>query len=282
YFFVVNNKTSLKYLVKKTVKFFVDYYTVYLIVLVSAILFCGYELTFTDFINDIYPVYAVLMKFAWYVPFYVEALFLLYMLKCDVSKYGNKKSFYGLLIAYMILELIVHYFKSIGYKGTFLVGCLNDLKLALPFMVMGFYFAYYDVFQRSMRFLNNRYGISKVKAVVVLMVVTVISVFNYKILGVQSGIIYTPIYIACIAYLDLGRYAWLEKISAFISKHSANIWFVHCAFFNEVMREVFQPIAFWPGNPILVLIWIIIICSMFSMLIMPVQNFIKEKAMAWL
>ena len=50
-----------------------------------------------------------------------------------------------------------------------------------------------------------------------------------------------------------------------------NIWFLHCMFFN-VTKDIFQPIAFYPGNPVLVLLWVILLCFVIVKIIDVVKN----------
>jgi hypothetical protein len=46
-----------------------------------------------------------------------------------------------------------------------------------------------------------------------------------------------------------------------------NIWFLHSIFFTPLLRPAFQKIAYLPCNPILVVIWVILLCLPFSMAI---------------
>ncbi len=52
-----------------------------------------------------------------------------------------------------------------------------------------------------------------------------------------------------------------------------NIWFLHSIFFTVVLRPYFQRIAFLPKNPILVVIWVILLCLPLSVAI----NFIFRQ-----
>ena len=44
-----------------------------------------------------------------------------------------------------------------------------------------------------------------------------------------------------------------------VGRYSLLMWFIHCIFFNNC-KDIFQPILYWPRNPILVLLWGISIC----------------------
>ena len=113
----------------------------------------------------------------------------------------------------------------------------------------------------------------------ILLLIIAASIFNDKILGLKSGILYTPIYLFCVAALQLSNTNndSLKSFYSFLAKHSANIWFLHCIFFAGATKAVFQPIAFLPQNTFLSVAWIILLCSVVSVIISPIQIYTKNK-----
>ena len=62
-----------------------------------------------------------------------------------------------------------------------------------------------------------------------------------------------------------------------IGKYSLLMWFVSCIFFNN-SKKVSQPLLYWPGNPVLVLLWGLLLCCVVSALLDPVMKLlIKQK-----
>ena len=74
------------------------------------------------------------------------------------------------------------------------------------------------------------------------------------------------------SYKKIYCYEITKDILAEFGKYSMNIWFLHCMFFN-VTKDIFQPIAFYPGNPILVLLWVMLLCFV----IVKIIDVVKTK-----
>lgn len=58
-----------------------------------------------------------------------------------------------------------------------------------------------------------------------------------------------------------------RKVISFLGIHLMNIWLIHCIFFEEYTREIFQPIVYVLKNPILVVISILFVCTLISIMI---------------
>ena len=91
-------------------------------------------------------------------------------------------------------------------------------------------------------------------------------------------IIYVPIFIFCI--INLCRTISLKYVQFVlkkIGKYSLYMWFVSCIFYGNA-KSVFQPILYWPHNPVLVLVWGLLICYFVSMILdFGLRFIIKQK-----
>lgn len=277
YTYNLKQDLSWKYILKKIIGFMLDYYLIFLAILSLACIFCNYKPSLFQIGRELYPIAAKLMMFAWYVPFYCEAMIVLRYLGLSIKQYGVRKSIYICIIIFLILEVLIGFFKSIGLRGEVLVIALQAFKRNIPFVIMGFFFAQEQCFNKMTQLLRKKYKSKNIGFIIVLFFLMIASLFNYKILGLQSGIIYTPIYIFCISSLKIGDNNFIRNITEFLSRHSANIWFLHCIFFSEITRETFQYIVFIPShNPLIIVCWIILICSLTSIIIMPLQENLKK------
>ena len=91
---------------------------------------------------------------------------------------------------------------------------------------------------------------------------------------ISTGLFLTPVAIALIATFSI-RYGSLPgKGMLWLGRHSMNIWFLHCLFFAEATRQVFQHYAYWPGNPVLVVGWILLLCGLVSVPLTGIQNIV--------
>lgn len=68
-----------------------------------------------------------------------------------------------------------------------------------------------------------------------------------------------PIFVLFLIYLLNNCNQIIKLVLNEFGKYSMEIWFLHCMFFN-ITKEIFQPVAFYPGNPVLVLIWVMLLC----------------------
>lgn len=70
---------------------------------------------------------------------------------------------------------------------------------------------------------------------------------------------------------------WLNNILYFLSKHSTNMWLTHMFFY----MIFFKKLVFAPKYPVLIFIWLIILCVITSYLIniiyMPIVRLIEDR-----
>lgn len=269
----------LEVYIKKIFDILIEYYIAFLLVLALAIIFCGYNPNLLAIVKDLYPVKASIMMFAWYVPFYIEAMLVLPFISKLFIKYGNRKTAYICIAAYIILEFILCIGKVLDMRGDYWFVALQAFKRTMPFMIIGFYMRR-DLYFEQVKEVFQEKGYLKPKYLYgILLLIIAASIFNDKILGLKSGILYTPIYLFCVAALQLSNTNndSLKSFYSFLAKHSANIWFLHCIFFAGATKAVFQPIAFLPQNTFLSVAWIILLCSVVSVIISPIQIYTKNK-----
>lgn len=104
--------------------------------------------------------------------------------------------------------------------------------------------------------------------------------FTFTFLFFMSGLtrshlakyLLLPLFVLFLIYLLNNCNKITKDILAEFGKYSMNIWFLHCMFFN-VTKDIFQPIAFYPGNPILVLLWVMLLCFV----IVKIIDVVKTK-----
>ena len=80
-----------------------------------------------------------------------------------------------------------------------------------------------------------------------------------------------PLFVLFLIYLLNNCNKITKNILIAFGKYSMDIWFLHCIFFN-VTKDIFQPIAFYPGNPVLVLLWVMLLCFVTVWFINLIKN----------
>lgn len=107
YAYALKNDGTYKYVFRKITAFLINYYVLCLAMIALAALLCGYYPSLMDVMKMMYPISSDLQIFAWYVPFYIEAMLLLPIVKWSVDKYGSRKSVYIIIAMYCLMEIVL-------------------------------------------------------------------------------------------------------------------------------------------------------------------------------
>jgi hypothetical protein len=271
YFF--NKKPSLTYGLKKIVNFLKYYWFILLLIFLPAAVILGrYVPSAKDILLNMFAVRVNLVSFAWYVYFYI---FVMLTLPFAVKLFKESALFnFFFAIAYcaLLYNLISH---VVIFRADLTSGLLNCLYW-YPCVLIGYLFAKHDLFSRLHTHFRHPYKI--------LYLTTILLVMGCRIkwqtvLGVNLDVIYAPV--AVFSLVMLLNQGVVRKVLEFLGRHAMNIWFLHSIFFSPVLRSSFQKIAYLPRNPILVVIWVLLLCLPFSMAI----NFIfgkQEQLFGWI
>lgn len=100
---------------------------------------------------------------------------------------------------------------------------------------------------------------------------------EYELL-LNMDILYAPLFIfACVELSRLVPFKFLNTFWIRLGTQSLLMWFVSCIFFN-VSKEIFQPILYFPKNPIFVMIWGTAICYICAVIL----DFIIKLPQEWI
>lgn len=90
--------------------------------------------------------------------------------------------------------------------------------------------------------------------------------------------LYAPMFVFGICSLiKMLKHKKLLLPVSILGKYSLLMWFLHCAFFDQ-LKEITQPILYYPRNPVLVTIWGILICLVVAIIIkIPIDAINKLK-----
>jgi hypothetical protein len=265
YFF--NKTPSLKYGIKKIIRFLKYYWFIlFLIFIPAAAVFGQYIPTAKDILLNMFAAKVNLVSFAWYVYFYI---FVMVTLPFVIKIFKGKPLFdFFFAIAYCVLmyNLAARVTLFRDYLTNGLLNCLYWY----PCVLVGYLFARHDLFSRLHAHFKHPYKILYVSTILLTMGCRL---KWQTLLGVNLDVIYAPVIVySLVMLLNPGAQA-VRKVLEFLGRHAMNIWFLHSIFFTPLLRPAFQKIAFLPRNPILVVIWVILLCLPFSIAI----NFIFRQ-----
>jgi peptidoglycan/LPS O-acetylase OafA/YrhL len=87
------------------------------------------------------------------------------------------------------------------------------------------------------------------------------------LIGINLDVLYAPVAVFTLVMLLRDSAAAVRKPLEFLGGHSMNIWFLHSIFFTPVLRPFLERFAFLPRNPILVILWVVLLCLPVSIII---------------
>lgn len=204
-------------------------------------------------------------NFAWYVTTYLLFIFLFPILKklCRYNAFIDIVVFF--IIIYCGLGVIINYVGS----NSFFSQVFDRFRIYCPIGLIGYIFNKHDIFYRVNKYFET---LNKPKQIVSL-ILFCFSSFALRTTYpyMEIDIILSPILVFAISKIScLINSKCLNNLCNILSKHSINIWFLHSLFFTP--NKTLQSIAYFPKYPIIIFIWVILLCIAASIAI----EFIKH------
>lgn len=277
-----NKKTTLKYSLKKIVRFLKYYWFILFALFVPlALVLADYVPTAKELLFNMFAVKTNYVCFAWYVYFYIFVMLTLPF----VTKLFGDEPLFAFFLAVACCVFLYDIVSRVTIFRDYISGGLLNCLFWYPCVLTGYLCARYDVLTRLHRRFRHPY---KILYAFTILFIMGCRIKWRKLLGVNLDVIYAPVCIYCLAmFLNPGAAA-VRKTLQFLGNHAMNIWFLHSIFFSVLLRPYFQKIAYLPKNPILVVLWVILLCLPVSRAVNLVFRLqeklfcdIKEKFKQW-
>ena len=267
YFYFYNEKKTYKYSLRKITDILISYWCVFFIFAIIAVVCLNYPYTLENFVKESFAVYYPTMTFCWYVNFYIAFMLIIPL----VTKVMSKNICLDLILTFVIIPLALR--TVIFFARNSIVNeVFGNLHAWFPIVLLGYIFASYHLFERvsdfNTKMIRNR-GCNIVLSIIIACVVPMgrwaeplmtITFTRFPQIYISMDAFYTPVFIY--AVVNLCREINLKQIHFVliqIGKYSLLMWFLSCAFFNNC-AWIFQPVLYYPHNPVLVTIWGLILC----------------------
>ena len=290
YFYFFNQKRDYKYSFRKITDILIHYWFVFFIYAIIAVVAVSYKYTLGNFVKEMFALTTEglslrpTMFFCWYVHFFITIMLILPL----ITKLLGKNIHLDLFISWIGFPLLVALVVRIT-DGLFNSLVIHEVLCDLVWfssVLTGFIFARYGLFEK-LEAVNKKYIKSNAGNIVLWLLIAIIIPMgryfapnlmlsvgglnypNVVILSIDDlpmigetfsyafplDVIYTPLFIySLVNLIKACKLTHLNKVLAVIGKYSLLMWFVHSIFFNN-SKSVFQPILYWPKNPVLVLLW---------------------------
>lgn len=255
---------NYKKISKKIVNVLIPYQMVFLLLLLVAVLVGSYNVNGTDFLLELYGLKRSVMVFCWYVPFYICSLVIMSIL----IRLCKDNLFFWMLLGIIACTMLFHVAMNKA-DGTILYGVLSNLRDNFLVIPVGYIYGKWNVFGR----LEKNRWCQKAFLMLLLFVMAFMGRFFMRIVNLQittrlgstsvpfsMDILYIPFLCYCfIKFLKRIENMVFMRVLEDIGANSMLMWFLSCAFFN-ISKKTTQIVLFWPRNPILVLIWGLVLC----------------------
>lgn len=289
YFYYFCKTPDLKYSIKKITGLLVPYQIIFLIFMLVATALGTYVFDFKHFVLELFGVYHTIMVFCWYVYFYYVVMLALPVMSPILASSKLKAIVFGIIIPIIIMAVFAKVVPS-----ERIAGMIETIGLYFPVTIVGYMYARYGVFESIDKAYEGKINCKFFKCIVMAALVMVVLFARYYVQWITVGtvrfgnsnipleftmdIIYAPIVVyALINLIKIIKVDKIHKVIASIGKHSLTMWFVSCIFFSTTTRDVFQPILYFPRNPILILVWGLVMCYVVAFAIDFVANKIKWR-----
>ncbi|MGN0160362.1 MAG: acyltransferase family protein [Lachnospiraceae bacterium] len=271
-YWYVKNK-NYNYSMNKIAKFLANYWLILFGIFLPVSCFLGYyRPSVKSLVLNAFALSNIdrLIEFAWYVVFYCLVMLVLPLFIRILSgktmldlvmTLALCKTFSGLL------QYILPYYSGI------IVGNLSEFVFWFPCVVIGYIMARDGLFE----WMYQRFYTGSIfqSIFIIFFVLNCRRVYNV-FLGMNLDLIYTPIIVFSLLNLfNEKRVVFMNRILEFIGKHSLNIWFLHALFFSN-NTKVLQKYAYLPKQPVLVIVWSLILCILVSIMIQYIMKYINK------
>jgi hypothetical protein len=193
-----------------------------------------------------------------------------------VTRLFNGKPLFDFFFAVAYCLLLYNLVSRVTIFRDYISGGLMNCLYWYPCVLVGYLCAKHDLFARLHKVFAHP---NKILYACTILVIMGCRLKWQSLLNINLDVIYAPVAVYCLVMLlnpgvqQRRVAAAARKALEFLGNHAMNIWFLHSIFFSVLLRPYFQKLAFLPRNPILVVIWVILLCLPFSIAI----NFIFRR-----
>lgn len=283
YFYSIGQNRSWRHVLRKASDFLLSYWAAFALLAVAAVVSVGWPYTPLAVIQEAFALKRPTMLFCWYVMFYLPALLLLPLVpRLCTGKSGIDVGIWVLLVPLLMLRIRGHVHSDAAWE------CMGYLMEWFPCMCFGYLWGRYDWFASAQTWLQTRKssvagqaaGLAADLALAaaaamgrwILPALTVTvpgmpwSGTAPSTVSVSLDLLYAPLFVFSLVGVLRFLPGVLQKVLGSIGKHSMMMWFLSCIFFGNA-AEVFKPILYAPRNPVLVLVWGLLLCWAGSVLL---------------
>lgn len=276
YVYYFQPRKTYGYSMRKITDLLVSYWVVLIPFTLLAIGLGCYSFDLPGFLLELFALKRPIMFFCWYVCFYCVAMLLLPLL---VKFIPEDKPAAALFIGILVPSIALPVLGQIPGLRTdpIWLAVVNNARAWFPSVVMGYLFAQFNWFGMVFDQIFQRNLNKRCQKVVVWMLLILAAFLgrefcpsftlgSLEVLGREAALtlpmdlFYGPCFLyGTLKLFTVRKLEGLGRVFVVLGKLSLPMWFVSCLFFNAC-SPVTQPLLYAPRQPVLVLLWGLLLC----------------------
>lgn len=274
-YFYVKDK-SVSYGLKKIVNFLKYYWFQLFLIFIPATLVIRGSLSTSEFLLSLVSADETnIVPFAWYVNTYILLMLTAPFL---IKKMLTGKAWFDFTVPFAIYTAL--YYASYIFTGNLYTVATNYFYFT-QIITIGYLMVNYKVFDKVkelFKWIPNSPIIYLVGVLLAIFLKAFATVEHFRL--INPSLVLVPLLVYNFVNL-MNSIKWVKVKDLFVllGEHAMNIWFLHGLFFGVYINKTFQWFAYIPKHPILVVIWVFLICLLGSFFI---NRVIKKLDEVWL
>lgn len=286
YFYFFNKKKTLAYSLKKDLHLLISYWVAFGILL-GLTLIAGVRIPVKNILQEMLTLRKDIMVDSWYVQFYIIAMLILPLFVKILPKKGAASWLVGLGVPVVLFTCLA------AFTPEPVAKVFRTQQQWFTSIMSGYLAAQNDLFGNCLDPVRDRFTKKWQKILFALALMgsgmLLRRFFTYGIFGVilypreitfqlYLDVIYAPMFVygALTLLQQLQLPKWVRTPLEAIGKLSLPMWFAHGLFFG-LAKEVYQPIAFLPREPLAVLIWATVLSYILAWCMDKITNLLLRK-----
>lgn len=205
-----------------------------------------------DFIQNLLGVSGSLNWYNWFVSFYIFCMIVLPL----IHQWLDKKPILatiGFSIMFYLMEVAFHMLPF--FETNKWIYCLFNNCMLMPTVLLGYYFAKQQIFQKIQVPLHWMMGLG---GILLVCLALLLRAFCGAIAGFILDLFYAPMAILGILLIfNSCKLRFISKVLTALGNLSVYMWFFHALFFTNIVRAIYQPYILVSNNIFLVTLWTI-------------------------
>ena len=283
YFYAFSHQRTLGHALRKITDLLVSYWLCFALILMIALMTGYRELSAFGFLMGMLGRNTSIMTFCWYVSFYCLSMLMLPFLTATDRRMPVRDAVMLIVVPVAASAILVNLIKS-ETIGTM----MEEVGIWFPCIASGYLCSKYGIFGRVDARIGRQSGKALLCGACIGFAIAGRYFCDSFTLDIRClnrawkmrwtlDMLYAPAFVyGAAGLLQCIRSQWVIDALRRIGEQSQRMWFIHCVFFN-VSNEVTQRILYWPGHPVLVVAFGLLICYAAAWAISPVE----KKLMAW-